>query len=240
MTGGRASAAGSLAGPATALAVVVGVLLLVWAATAGPPRVFEPVERETRSSVSTASPTATPSDDARDPLADLRRDRTSEGALQWVFELVAWVGVIAAGFLVGMLARAVWRARQRRPPPPADVDFDVLPAADVARAIAEDAAARLEAIDEGGPRNAIVRCWLLLEESAASAGVARQRHETSTEFTVRVLHRVDVDPAAIGALARLYREARFSDHDLGEDAREAARDALRRLHDDLARAGATA
>jgi hypothetical protein len=46
-----------------------------------------------------------------------------------------------------------------------------------------------------------------------------------------------VDPGSIGRLAALYREARFSGHPLGEDARTAAEAALRQLHQDLGAAG---
>jgi hypothetical protein len=48
-----------------------------------------------------------------------------------------------------------------------------------------------------------------------------------------VLHALDLDPHAIGELARLYREARFSEHELGEDVRARAREALRLLERDL-------
>jgi hypothetical protein len=78
-----------------------------------------------------------------------------------------------------------------------------------------------------------VACWLRLEQVIAAAGFPRHRSETSAEFTVRVLKVLDVDPRAISALARLYREARFSTHELGEDARTTAESALLRLHEDL-------
>jgi hypothetical protein len=50
---------------------------------------------------------------------------------------------------------------------------------------------------------------------------------------VRVLATHHVDPVAIARLAALYREARFSDHPMGEDARRAAIDALDDVHDGL-------
>jgi hypothetical protein len=53
-----------------------------------------------------------------------------------------------------------------------------------------------------------------------------------------VLHALDLDPRAIERLARLYREARFSRHPLGEDARAQAAAALEALHADLARVSA--
>ncbi|MGH3445286.1 MAG: DUF4129 domain-containing protein, partial [Nocardioidaceae bacterium] len=55
-----------------------------------------------------------------------------------------------------------------------------------------------------------------------------------TEFTVRVLHSLDLDPAAIGRLAGLYRAARFSEHEPTEQDRTAAREALRSIDAELA------
>ena len=65
------------------------------------------------------------------------------------------------------------------------------------------------------------------------AGVRRNPADTSTELTERVLATCHVEPAAIAALAALYREARFSDHEMGEDARRAAIEALDAVHDSL-------
>ena len=61
----------------------------------------------------------------------------------------------------------------------------------------------------------------------------RDPADTSTELTERVLASRHVDPAAIARLAALYREARFSDHAMGEDARRAAIEALDAVHDGL-------
>jgi hypothetical protein len=47
------------------------------------------------------------------------------------------------------------------------------------------------------------------------------------------LHTLDLDPRAIGELSHLYREARFSEHELDETARTTARSALQQLHSDL-------
>jgi hypothetical protein len=68
--------------------------------------------------------------------------------------------------------------------------------------------------------------------------VEPRRSETSAEFVVRTLRAIDVDPRPIGALAALYREARFSDHELGEARRTAAREALQALHEELRGRGA--
>ena len=82
-------------------------------------------------------------------------------------------------------------------------------------------------------RNAIVACWLRLEEVAGAAGVPSHPTETSTEFTTRVLGALAFDPAMINGFAGFYREARFSRHELGEPARRAAIAALRSLYADI-------
>ena len=69
---------------------------------------------------------------------------------------------------------------------------------------------------------------------------APRRSETSAELVKRLLIALDLDPRAIGRLAALYREARFSEHDLGEDRRAEARSALRALHEDLRSRGRVA
>ncbi|MEZ5228216.1 MAG: DUF4129 domain-containing protein [Acidimicrobiales bacterium] len=112
-----------------------------------------------------------------------------------------------------------------------DTAFDVLP--DVAAAVVDEADAQRAELLAGEPRNAIVRCWLRLEHDVASVGLVRHRAQTSAEFTESVLAGYSVDGEAIRTLARLYREARFSRHELGETARSDALDALDRLHQSL-------
>lgn len=74
----------------------------------------------------------------------------------------------------------------------------------------------------GTPRQAILACWLDLKRTGEQAGVVHLPAETSTEFVVRLLHRLDADPRPTARLADLYREARFSTHDLTErDGRDA-------------------
>ena len=100
----------------------------------------------------------------------------------------------------------------------------------MAAAIVEEAAAQRAALLTGEPRNAIVRCWLQLENDVAAVGLTRDPSDTSAEFTARVVGRYTVDRDAIDDLAALYREARFSRHPIDESARRAALDALDRLH----------
>ena len=80
---------------------------------------------------------------------------------------------------------------------------------------------RIALLRTGAPRNAIVAAWLDLETSVAATGLPRDPAETSTEFTERVIGTWDVDRLRLGDLAALYREARFSVHELGEAHRRA-------------------
>ena len=129
--------------------------------------------------------------------------------------------------------RLRWRLSRRA----RRADFDTLADpphdSDVAAAVGADADAQRATLRRGSPRNAIVECWLRLEAAVAAAGVRHNPADTSSELTVRVLTRVHVDQAAIERLASLYREARFSDHPMGEDARSSAIDALDAIHRDL-------
>ena len=158
-----------------------------------------------------------------------------------VFEVLGWMiraalllvllWLLYRGFL--LLRDAVrWR---RRPPPKAErVDFDVLDDPDaLVEEIRSDAAAQFDLLLGGNPRNAIVACWDRFEEQAERVNASRKPWETSSEFTLRLLEAVSADEVAIARLEALYREARFSDHEMGETRREEAVAALRQVHASL-------
>lgn len=162
----------------------------------------------------------------------------SNSAARTPFELPSWIEVIVRLLFWGCVALfavlvliAAWRHRPHlrwRPRRRTAVEFEVLD--DVAAAITAGAAAQRAALQQGSPRNAIVECWLRLEKAVKDAGVHRNPADTSTELMQRVVATRHVDPRAIAHLAALYREARFSDHAMGEDARRAAIDALDEVH----------
>jgi hypothetical protein len=221
------------------LSVVVGLglLVLVWAASAGPVRMLD-APSGAHASTPTELPSApTPTATATGPPSarDLTRDVRPSIDLSWVGELLGYAGALALCFGAYLLLRALWRNRWRPPERPVAVAFDPLTLEAMAEVLEEDSRARLDAVETGGPRDGIVACWLRLEQSVATCGVPPTPAETSTELVTRVLRSLDVDPRAAATLARLYREARFSEHVLGEDSREQARVALRTLHADLAR-----
>jgi len=161
---------------------------------------------------------------------------TGGGIAPWVggfVTIVVWALLVAGAAL---LLRGLWRRRWRRPHRATPATFQVLPS--VAKALTDDADRHFAALEEGEPRNAIVACWLSLEESVRDAGLPRRPSETAAEFTQRVLLTLAVEPRMLAGFAELYREARFSAHPMDERARRGAQAALRSLHDDLAETAA--
>jgi hypothetical protein len=94
---------------------------------------------------------------------------------------------------------------------------------------------RYRALSEGDPRNAVVACWVALEEAVERSGLRQNRAETAAELAQRVLGRWEVEPEAVDSLAQAYREARFSRHPITEEQRATAVAALERIHADLRR-----
>ena len=160
-------------------------------------------------------------------------DLTVRSLPSWVgntIEIVAWVAIamMVASALIAA-SRLQWWAplrglRQRIlpswwqvPDPLADVSETVLHV---------DLDAALTALTSGEPRNAIVACWMRLEQDAATMGFGRLEAETSSEYVARVVTAASVDPGPITELAALYREARFSLHHLDDTHRSSAVHAL--------------
>lgn len=142
--------------------------------------------------------------------------------------------------LVATGAAIVWMAwrrrpvlRRKRPARALDVDLDV----DVLTSLTDAAAGHRRLLSEGEPRNAIVACWVRLEELVATSGIPRHPADTSAEFTARVLAGLSVDGAAVERMAALYREARFSSHPIGEDRRAEAIALLDAIHAGLGATG---
>lgn len=169
-----------------------------------------------------------------------RVDVENETAMPDEFDMPAWVStgirlvVIACCLVaVAVVLRHLWRTRptlrwRRRPRLP---EFEPLP--DIAATVAADAEHQRAALRSGTPRNAIVECWMRLERAVDDAGFRRRPADTSTELVERVLAESLVDQQALTDLAALYREARFSDHELGEERRDAAIAALDAVHTGL-------
>lgn len=219
-----------LAGAATTL------LLSAWVAAAGPVAIF-------------ARKNANPLTQRRAPGTDFeawsnvapppKKIYTSSDASESVVAVIVWglklaiVAIIAT--VVFMLARELWRRERpgRVRDAAASGGIDTLP-----ETLLEGAGARLGELQSGTPSNAIVACWLRLEAEVTAAGLRHDPSRTSSEVVATVLRDYDVDAAALRELALLFREARFSVHDLDESHRARARDALTAIHVDLRRAAA--
>jgi hypothetical protein len=185
--------------------------------------------------------------DASDPNNEQDRPNPNRSAdVESDEEIGVWFDIIAS-VLLGALALALGamlvrrtRARRRRRKPARDRG-DVVRAPESALAESvEVPSALVDATDDlqvllqqGTPRNAIVSCWVALEDACSRAGLARHPAETSVEFTSRVLSTFVLTETAIDDLAALYREARFSAHVLTEQDREAAVQALHEVQAQL-------
>jgi Domain of unknown function (DUF4129) len=221
----------------TVLAVGVLLLMVMFAARSGPERIF-------------AGPLHDPSFRPASPTYSLRTfPRGSHGPQQGVFHdnpfftAVGWVVKVA--ILVCLLWLAYlgykrlleWLQDYRgraKPEPPEQIDFDVLDDPEpLVEEMRKDADEQFELLLGGEPRNAIVACWDRFEEQAERAHASRKDWETSSEFTLRLLEAVSADAAAVSRLEALYREARFSEHEIDEPRREAAVEALRAIHASL-------
>lgn len=219
------------------LAIAIGALVAVlFAAVAtsgsvryadGPPRFLEQLD-EVQSSREIETESV-----ERDATSEEREDTQLSPFVELALRIALWTLIaLATALVVATLWRERpsfgWRRRRRLEEP-----FDLLP--DVAETITRDAAEQRAALQTGAPRDAIVACWLRLEASVVAAGVERRPSDTSTELVERVLTEHQVNPNSLAALAGLYREARFSDHEMHEAARATAISALDQVHAGLAR-----
>ncbi|WP_310526450.1 DUF4129 domain-containing protein [Nocardioides sp.] len=222
------------------VAATLGACLLVtlvgWAALIGPSHVF------TGPGPTPSSETTTTSEAPIEQVREKRREDVAQQEYGAATSIIANVigGAIQLFCLGGMLYVAFWLARRatrawrlrRHFDVAPDVDFETVPPGHPRRArkaMALDAEEQLRLLLDGEPRNAIVACWHRFEMQAVESGLARHPWETSSEFALRMLEQADIDSGPVSRLLDLYREARFSEHDLDESDRAAAAAALREI-----------
>jgi hypothetical protein len=216
----------------TVLAVGLMLVMIMFAARAGPQRIIH--GSLTDPSFRGVDPSYTPPTPPQGPPGHgqgLIRSNPFFQAIGWVIRiafLVVLAWLLWRG-LVSLRETVTWR---RRPPPKVEhVEFDVLDDPEpLAEEIRKDAADQFALLLGGTPRNAIVACWDRFEEQAERVHQARRPWETSSEFIIRLLDAVSADNQAVARLEALYREARFSAHDMDEARRESAVEALRAIH----------
>ena len=160
--------------------------------------------------------------------ASLEDNETVAAIVAWTLRALLVLVVVLAVVLV---ARALARRLRRDPVTAKDeVRAGLLP--DVLVAGVRESEAQL---DRGSSGEAVINAWLTLERTAHAVGIHDDASRTPAELVTAVLDEHAVDPAAIERLAAVYREARFSEHPIGEEHREVAREALRTVREDLLR-----
>lgn len=135
------------------------------------------------------------------------------------------VVVLAAAVLVALGAAT----RQRRQLAAGGPD-------DPLAALVDDSLEDLRA--EADPRKAVIAAYARMERGIGAGGLARAPAETAMEYLGRVLTHRRVSPAAATSLTSLFEQAKFSDHDIGSNAKQAAISALEAVRDELRAGGA--
>lgn len=219
------------------LAACAAVGTLVVAVIATGSTLASPVGGSTTPSVSNPF-LAPPPHHGHKPKPIVRRPPAHGGATSFDVVVTVLLCIIAAALLAFLIVAFVHRRRHRvwlaAAPPAIDVDPSAISAMGLSPAVVATARAQLDRLREGSPRNAIVACWMRLEASCADEGRPRLVAETSAEFTARILREQTVHARAVDELARLFREARFSEHEMDEAHRALAisslEDTLSGLH----------
>lgn len=86
---------------------------------------------------------------------------------------------------------------------------------------------------EGDARKAVIASYASMERTLASHGFARIPAEAPLEYLGRILETLEVRPDAVGSLTNLFEYAKFSRHDIGEQMKESAIEALLAIREDL-------
>jgi hypothetical protein len=91
----------------------------------------------------------------------------------------------------------------------------------------------LAGLRRGDREQAIINCWLRLQELVSSVGYRPAESQTSSELVASWQRVLPVSRTALEELAELYREARFSSHRMSAESLHRATAALNRLHAEL-------
>ena len=214
---------------------VLGVLVIVVASRATPSHPF------THISPGRLEPATSTPPPAKRSAAHFAEHSGHDSML---FVAIVFVLFAAAALLIVFLAlRGLGRRslrfrglrRTRRVPPGRHVEPS-LAATLAARAAVSDAVMQggLDDVLERGPvSDAIITCWVAVESALRTSGVPVRSSDTSTELVERALASFGVRESALRSLSALYREARFSTHQLTEVHRERARRDLASIRQDL-------
>jgi hypothetical protein len=164
------------------------------------------------------------------PPASVSPARPAEpaGGSKPVWAVTALAALVVAALVV---ASRLGRARGDGDGPLGD---DGASAAPPVAAMADAFAASLDdLLAEPDPRRAVIAAYARLLAALDRCGLGRRPSEAPEEHLRRALAVVAVPAAPLERLVALFTEARFSDHALGQEQRDAAIDAFRAARDDL-------
>jgi uncharacterized protein DUF4129 len=219
-----------------AVVLILGVTAAGFVVLASAGGSVRPISESTLKSSPRPLPTLTPTNRVQAPTPFSQPEKKDEGGrpmpdwLKSLWQALIYLVIAAIVLLLGRLLYRILRQVELPQAEAADADWERLKADRLAEAVDTG----LARIDTGTATDAVIACWVALEEAAASAGLARDQSETPAEFTVRVLGVGGISEPQLNRLGELYREARYSTHGSTEQARTEARAALLRLRDELA------
>lgn len=136
---------------------------------------------------------------------------------------------VALAVVTAVAAIALWRGRRRRAP--AAQQAPGAKPSPLAAAVAAGSSALERSL---GAREAIIACYAAMEEALAATGYPRRAADTPEELLQRAVADGVIRTPAARRLTTLFREARFSHHDLADTQRHDASAALEEISGDLA------
>jgi hypothetical protein len=144
-------------------------------------------------------------------------DQTTNGTRPAEFR---WPLAVGLGGLVALGAVALLAQGRRATRMPSDETTLAKELAEVAETTIEDLRAEPDA------RKAVIAAYAKMERVLTTHGLARSRSHTQLEYLGRILKELEVDPVAVRKLTELFAYAKFSRHDIDEEMRAEAIDAL--------------
>lgn len=158
----------------------------------------------------------------------LSHTRAGQKKVEPTFE---WPVLVVAGVLLALAAVPLWRERKRwKARRISNLEWEP----ELATELSDEIELALDDLRaEGDIRRAIIAAYARMERVLERSGLRRRPSETPFEYLRRMLGDLRVPAEAAQSLTSLFEEAKFSRHELREDARERAVEALERVRDDL-------